>query len=81
MGCHIRDDISGKIVSQSLLPASVWALFHSPDMEKSLRQFLGFFSGGIVPYVAIDSVYPWREVSSVASYIIILPWNPSIHFL
>lgn len=38
--------------------------------------FRGFFQRKFAPYVAVDSVCPWEEVSSGSSYVTILKWNP-----
>ena len=38
-----------------------------------------FFKEEIVPYVAVDSVCPWEEVSSGSSYVTILNWNSKLN--
>lgn len=35
----------------------------------------GFLSEGIIPYLAVDSVCPWQDVSSRASYVAFLNQN------
>ena len=72
-----------KIVSQPLLPASMWVFSHSPAVQELLSQFLVFlfvclfFSPEkVVSYEAIDSVCLWKEVSSVSFYSTIVNCNP-----
>lgn len=40
----------------------------------------GFLSKGIVLCVTVDSVCSWEEMSSGASWVTILDWNPFTHF-
>lgn len=54
--------------------ASVWFLSHSPDVKRLLHQFLDFFRGTF-PYVPVDLVCPWEEVSSGSPYVAILNQN------
>ena len=75
VGHHTGGEIDSKIVSQPLQPILMWCSSCLPGAELSLSQSLGFFKEEIIPYVAVDSVCPWEEVSSVSSYIItILNW-------
>lgn len=77
--CHAGGGIPGEIVSQPLLPTSV--CFFPP-----IIQCIGVVQldtvlapphppKEIVLYVAVDSVWLWKEVSSEPSYIAILNWN------
>lgn len=52
MGHHAQDGVSGEILSQPLLPASIWAF--SPLPHASFSYF--FFSDEVVLYVAGASV-------------------------
>ena len=51
--------IYGKIVSPSLLPASMWFLFLFASCVAVARPGFKFFSEAVIPYVAVDLVCLW----------------------
>lgn len=75
VGRHTRGGVYGEMGSQPLLPASMWVFSCLPNGVAQL--VFRLFSEEIVPCIAVDSVYMWKEVSSESSYIAILNWNPS----
>ena len=48
---------------------------HLPYCVGDPQLLSGFLSEGIVLYVAVETLYPWKEVNS-GSYVAILYWNP-----
>lgn len=69
--------VYGKNVSQPFLPALMFLFVYLSDKLVTLLVFGVFiFSEEIVPYVAVDSVYLWKEMNSGSSYIGILNQNP-----
>lgn len=68
-----RGWVSGGIVSQSLLPVLMWIFSHSPNVWIQLAS--GVLSEAIVPYVAIDLMWLWEELSLGACCGAILIWG------
>ena len=60
-------------------PALMWFSSHLPSVQLSLRQSLDF-QEEIGPFVAVDSVCLWEEVSSGFSYIFMLNQNMELLF-
>lgn len=74
MGRYAGGGIYGEIVSRPFLPALI--LFSSclPNVKWLLYQFLGFIRE-VVPYITVDLVLTWEEVSSGSFYVSILNQN------
>ena len=77
LGFELSPEMRGEIVSQPLLPTSMWSPSHLLDVKGLLHQFLGFFSMEIVPYIAVDPVYLLDKVILGSSSVTILNWNPN----
>ena len=63
-GSERHSAVSGKISATP--PSSVWFPFHLRDVKRFFRENF--------PYTAVDFLCPWKEMSSVSSYVAVL--NP-----
>lgn len=64
VGSCARSGVSGRIVSQPLSPASMWACSCIGLAEPVFSFFFFFFRESFVPYVTVDLECSWEEVSS-----------------
>ena len=62
VGCHAKGEGFGKIVSLHLLLTLMCPLY--PLCGLALGLVLRSFSETVVPYVVVDLVCPWEDVSS-----------------
>ena len=67
-----RGGVYSEIISQPLLPTSMWFPSCLSNVKGFLYQFTAFFPEEVVSYTVKDSVCPWEKVGSGSSYITIL---------
>ena len=72
LGHHAGDGLYGRLCLSYLFCCGV-ILLHLRCRSCSASFLIS--SEGFVLYVAVDSVYPWEEVSSGFFYIAVLSWN------
>lgn len=72
MGHSVRSRINEKLVSQPFLPSLMWVYSSFAQWVAIAQTDLEIFSEEKFPYVAVESVCPWEEVSSESIYIIML---------